>query len=231
MDRPGIFSLESDASPEFRDFQFPRFARLRTMLRTLDSKRHRQDFRFEPFAFADVAKLRAHVGLDAVADEFAFAVGGQPFQIRQHAFERAADGVLAARAPEMEFNVVLARTVQQNLFEIVRQIFPGRFQADVEMRGDRAQHGLVINVHPLARAPPRLDRAVERLLRVGHDEALVENHFLAEAVADRTRAGGGVEGKMLRRGRIKTLARRRRTHFVRVQGLNPIFGFGFPISD
>ena len=67
-------------------------------------KRHRQNFRLEPPALAHVAKLRAHVGLDAVADEFAFAVGEQPLQVRQHALERAADGVLAARAPEIKIH-------------------------------------------------------------------------------------------------------------------------------
>jgi len=45
------------------------------------------------------------------------------------------------------------------------------------MRGDRAQHGLVINDQPLARAPPRLDCAVERQFHVRHDQRLVEIIF------------------------------------------------------
>ncbi len=186
---------------------------------------HGQDFRFEPSAFAHIAKLRAHVGLDAVADEFAFTFGEQPLQVRQHALERTADGVLAARAPEIKIHLGLARAVQQDLFEIVRQVFPGRFQADVEMRGNGAEHGLVINVHPLARPTPRLHRAVlERLFRVGYDQAFVENHLLAEAVADRAGARRGVEGKMFRRGRIVAFARGRAAHLVRVQCLGPFSG-------
>ena len=42
------------------------------------------------------------------------------------------------------------------------------------------------------------DRALfERFFRIGHHESFVKNHFLAEAVANGTGAGGSVEGKML----------------------------------
>src|SRR6202012_1972484 len=50
----------------------------------------RQDFRLKPFATTSVAELRAHIGLQPVANEFALAVADQPFQVGQHALERAA---------------------------------------------------------------------------------------------------------------------------------------------
>ena len=97
------------------------------------------------------------------------------------------------------------------------------------MRRDGAQHRLVINDEAFARPPPWLDRAVERPIRVRNDERLIENHFLTEAVADGTRAGGRVEGKMFRRRRVVTLAGRGRTHFVRVEGFGP--NCRLPIAD
>jgi len=57
----------------------------------LAAERHREDFGLEPPAGARVAELRRHVGLEPVADEFAFAVRREAFEVRQDAFERTRD--------------------------------------------------------------------------------------------------------------------------------------------
>src|SRR5207237_7186659 len=129
-----------------------------------------------------------------------------------------------AAAPEREFDIGLAGTVQEDVLEVVRQVFVRRLEGDAEMRGDGPEHGFVIDVHPLAGAAPGLDGTVERLLGIGHDEMLIEYHLLAEAMADGTGAGGGIERKMLGRRRIEALAGGGRTHLVRVQRLYPFVG-------
>ena len=77
MERPGIFSV--------LDFEF---LALNCDAKFFAAQSHRENFRLQSLAFARVAELRAHVLLEPVADEFAFAFGREPFEIWQHAFKR-----------------------------------------------------------------------------------------------------------------------------------------------
>ena len=190
----------------------------------LAAEGHRQNFRLEPLAIAPIAEFRAHVSLEPVADEFAFAVGGQPFQIGQHAFEGTVNFAHLAAAPEGKFNIVLAGPVHQNLAEILGQILVGRLQADLEVAGQRAQHGLVIHDQPLAGTTPRLDGTIQRQFHIRNDQGFIKHHLLTKSMADGTRAGGGVEREMLGRGRIVALAGGRRAHLIGVQRLDPFAG-------
>ena len=190
----------------------------------LAAEGHRQNFRLEALTVAPVAEFRAHVGLEPVADEFAFAVRGQPFQIGQHAFEGTVNLAHLAAAPEGEFNIVRAGPVHENLAEVLGQIFVRRFQADIKMAGERTQHGLVIHDQPLAGASPRLNGPIQRQFHIRNDQGFIKHHLLTKSMADGTGPGGGVEREMLGRGRIVTLARGGRAHLVGMKRLNPFAG-------
>src|SRR4030095_7795163 len=107
-------------------------------------------------------------------------------------------------------------------FEVVRQRPIRGFHRMSVMLGDAAQQAFVIGDHSFAAAPPREHRPLfEGFLGVGHNEALVENHFLAKAMADRAGAAGSIEGKMFWSRLFEALAGRGTVIAVRVERLRP----------
>src|SRR5260370_16141986 len=77
--------------------------------------------------------------------------------------------------------------------------------------------------HPLAAAPPGQDCVLlQRFLRVGHDQALVEYHFLAQTVTDRASPCGRVEGEMFRGERFVAFTRGGAEVAVGMQRFDPI---------
>src|SRR6185295_17982584 len=64
----------------------------------------------------------------------------------------------------------------------------------------------------------------EGFFGVGHDQFLIENHFLAQPVTNRTGAGRSIEGEMFGGEWLVTLAGGRAQVPIRVQSLDPARG-------
>ena len=186
------------------------------------AERDCENLRFQSLPVARIARLGAHEGFEPVLRKLALAFLIEPVEVRDDTLERAFDFTHLAGAPEMKFNSLRARTVEQHALERIRQRFVRRFEAVPVVLCHCAQHAFVISDHSLAAAPPRQNRPlVERFFRVGHDQSCVENHLLAEAVADRTGAERRVERKMFWSEPIKALARGRAVKPIGIQGLVP----------
>ena len=112
-----------------------------------------------------------------------------------------------------EFDGLVARALEERATERVWQVGERLVHRRAVVRGQRAQHRLVVHAHPLAHAAmPRRDGSLgQGLLRVGHHQLRVEHLEHAQPVADRARAEMAVEGKMLGRQRRQRETRLRVT--------------------
>ena len=191
-----------------------------------DAEADGEDFGLEAASGAGIARLWVHEGFEAVAGEFALAFGVEAFEVGDDAFEGTADFAGIAGTPEGEFHGFRACAAEEFLFEIVGQVFPRGVETLAELGGHAAQEALVIDHHALAAAAPGQDGAfVEGFFGVGDDEALVEDHFLAESVANGTGAGRGVEGEMFGSGRLEAQSAGGTVVAVGMKGLGPGTGW------
>ena len=155
---------------------------------------HSEDLRLEPLSLAGVAELRAHEPFEPVQGELALALLIEPLEVGNHALKRAADLARFARAPEGELDFGLPRTPEQHALEIRRKRFVGHLHALLVMLCHTAEEAFVIAHHALAASPPGQNCALfERLVRVGHHQALVEDQLLTQPMAHRARARRGIE--------------------------------------
>jgi hypothetical protein len=139
-----------------------------------------QDFGLEAASAAGVAGLGVHEAFEAVAGEFAFALGVKAFEIGDDALEGALDFAGAAGAPKGELDILGAGAAEELLFEILRQILPGRLQALAELRPCRAGGSCNKPSSVCRRAARAAPPLFQRFFRVRHDQALVEDHFLPQ---------------------------------------------------
>src|SRR5262249_20416452 len=136
-----------------------------------------------------VTKLRAHKGLEPIAGELTLALLVQPFEIGQHALERASELAHFTGSKEAELELLGSGAMQKNAFEIIGQILIRLFQALLVMRSPAAQHGFLIADHPFPAAAPGEHGALfERLFGVWYHQRFVENHFLTQTVTNRARS-------------------------------------------
>src|SRR5258706_583557 len=171
------------------------------------SQRDGQNFGFQTLAAAGIAEAGIHERLEAIFRELAFALLVEPLQIRDNALKRTADLAHLACTPEGKLYFSGSSPVEQRFLEIFRQLAVGGFQTLAKMLGEPAQQTFVIGDHPLAPAPPWKNCSLlQRFLQVGRYERVVENHLLAEPMANRAGACGRVKGKMLWSQCFKTLA-------------------------
>ena len=183
---------------------------------------HCQDFRLEPLPIASITEPRAHECFQAIAGKLALTFLIEALEIRNDTLEWAADFARLASAPEREFDFGLAGAPQQGTLEIVWQFFVRRFQALLVMAGHAAQQTFVISHHPLSAPTPGEDGALlDRLLRVRDDQVLIEDHLLAEAMANGTRARWRIEREMFWRQRVVAFSGGRAEVAIGVEGLQP----------
>lgn len=159
---------------------------------------HRQRLRLQAIAVARLARMRALVAPEFLADPLTVRLAPAPLDVTDDAFERL-DGLVVARAVEVgERHLLLIRPVEQGELHVLRQLVPRRLHRHLEVLGEAFERLLVIR-RRRAGLRPRHDRALfERQLGVRHHEVRLELQFGAEAVARRARARRRVEREQAR---------------------------------
>ncbi len=149
----------------------------------------RQRLGLEAEAVARVAGRRAHVALDLLARPLAFRLLVAALEIGDDALEGLPHLVGAQAVVIGEADLLLARAVEDRLARRLRHVAPRLVEPELVVSGERVQRLQVIG---RARLRPGRDRAaLERQLRVGHDERRIDPELRAQARRrpDRRRAG------------------------------------------
>ena len=103
--------------------------------RDLDAKR----FRLEPGAVAGRAGHVGEIFQQVLARPLAFGLLEAALEIGDHALERLLGGVAAQAVVIDEFDVVLARAVQDRVLRFLRQVLPFDVEREAEMFGQRVE--------------------------------------------------------------------------------------------
>ncbi len=137
------------------------------------------------------ARRRAHVALDLFARPLALRLAIAPLEIGDDALERLLHLVGAQAVVVGEADLLVARAVEDRLARRLRQLAPGLVEPELVVPGERLERLQVIG---RTRLRPGRDRAaLQRGLRVGHDERRIDPKLRAEPAADRAGAVRVVE--------------------------------------
>ena len=161
---------------------------------------HGQRLGTEPVAVAGVAVERGHVALNLGADVVGAGVAVAAFQVGDDALERR---VPLEHAPPVTLVadahlLAAADAVEDLITGMLGEPLPGDVRGEIVGCGETAEDA-VVPVRGSSRTRPRRDgAAVERQVRIGHDEVGVDHETHAESRAPGTRAMGAVEAERAR---------------------------------
>ncbi len=157
---------------------------------------HRERFRLQAIAFADVAGAGVLEAFEFLAHPGRIGFLEAALHIGDHAFERLLGFVAAQAIVIDELDFVFARTVQNNIAGLLRQVFPRIVEREFVIAAERLQRLQIIGRGGFR---PRRDGALaqgDRLVR--HNECGIEIELGAQPIAGRAGAMGIVERKKAR---------------------------------
>ena len=120
-------------------------------------------------------------------------------EVRDDTFKWFAPWVHLSAHPVVENHLLIARAIEQKLLDVVRQVLPGRGQAELVLLSEAAQVVVVEDDHAMAALAPQGDGTLfDGKRRVGHNRLWRENQAHPKAIASGAGSIRGVEGEVAR---------------------------------
>ena len=144
--------------------------------------------------------VRTHAGIaifgELLLDHNRFGFLVAALQVRHHSFEDVLpNGAAAALGQVSERYLFLARSIQDQVLDLICEHLPGRFDVELEVFRERAQHREIETVAPV----PSLDGAgSEAQIRMSDDPLRIKKVDRPQAIASRAGAHRVVERKQAR---------------------------------
>jgi hypothetical protein len=126
-------------------------------------------------------------------------------EVADHAFERLLDVVALAAVDEGQGDGLAVGAVEDDVALLVAELVPGGVELEIIGAGEAAEDLHVIRAGRVGLGPGDDGALLDREILVGDDELGIEEELLAEAVAGRAGALGGVERE--ERGSISAMVK------------------------